>query len=95
MPTASCGARDPEEAALYRSLRWPLLGMVLCTLIGYFALDPFMAMLREKAAAEGLAVGASRHATQFGILHGVSSLFYLVESLLGVLLIWRLAGRGR
>ena len=29
---------------------------------------------------------------RFGVLHGVSSLFYLVESLLGLVLVWKLPG---
>ncbi len=76
----------------YKLLRWLLLAMLLCVLIGYFGLQPFMASLREQAAAQGLAVGESAYRSQFGMLHGVSSVFYLVESLLGLVLIWKAAG---
>lgn len=62
--------------------------MLLCTVIGYFALHPFMAGLRAAAGPNG--VMASNAKIQFGILHGVSSLFYLIESVLGVALILKL-----
>ena len=61
-----------------------ILGMLICTLVGYFALHPFMAALRESAGAGG--VMASELHTRFAILHGVSSVLYLTESLLAVAL---------
>ncbi|WP_104657829.1 DUF4149 domain-containing protein [Ralstonia insidiosa] len=76
----------------YKSLRWLVLGMLVCVLVGYFGLQPFMASLREQAAAQGLAVGDSAYRAQFGVLHGVSSVFYLVQSLFGLALIWKTAG---
>jgi uncharacterized membrane protein YfcA len=78
--------------AAYKSLRWLVLGMLLCVLVGYFGLQPFMASLRAQADALGVAVGDSPYRAQFGMLHGVSSVFYLVESLLGLALIWKSAG---
>lgn len=67
--------------------RWTglVLGMLACTLIGYFGLQPFMAALRESAGPGGVMDSAVR--TQFGILHGISSGIYLVQSLLGVALV--------
>jgi hypothetical protein len=62
--------------------------MCVCTVIGYFVLHPFMASLRAAAGPSG--VMESHAKTQFAILHGVSSLLYLVESLLGVLVILKL-----
>ncbi|MGN6667750.1 MAG: DUF4149 domain-containing protein, partial [Trinickia sp.] len=38
----------------YRRLRWLIMGMLLCVLIGYFALQPFMDALREAARSAGL-----------------------------------------
>jgi hypothetical protein len=32
----------------------------------------------------------SPYASRFGLLHGVSSAFYLIESVLGLVLFWRL-----
>jgi hypothetical protein len=74
----------------YRRLRWLIAGMLVCVLVGYFALQPFMNAMREAALEAGSDVGHSVYATRFGILHGVSSLFYLIESLLGVALVWKL-----
>jgi hypothetical protein len=76
----------------YRRLRWLLAGMLLCVLIGYFALEPFMNALRVAALDAGTDVAHSAYATRFGILHGVSSLFYLIESLLAIVLVWKLPG---
>jgi hypothetical protein len=51
--------------------------------------------MRLAALQAGSDVGHSVYATRFGILHGVSSLFYLIESLLGLALVWKLpAGAG-
>ncbi|WP_174641837.1 DUF4149 domain-containing protein [Paraburkholderia ribeironis] len=79
----------------YRRLRWLIAGMLVCVLVGYFALQPFMNAMRIAALEAGNDVGHSVYATRFGILHGVSSLFYLIESLLGLALVWMLpAGAG-
>jgi hypothetical protein len=74
----------------YRRLRWVLAIMLLCVLIGYFALQPFMNALRMEAMSAGMDVANSPYASRFGMLHGVSSLFYLVQSLLGAWLVWLL-----
>ncbi|MFM0497942.1 DUF4149 domain-containing protein [Paraburkholderia caledonica] len=74
----------------YRRLRWLVTGMLLCVLVGYFALQPFMNAMRIAAVEAGTDVGHSAYAARFGMLHGISSLFYLIESLLGVVLIWKL-----
>jgi hypothetical protein len=74
----------------YRRLRWLIAGMLVCVLVGYFALQPFMNAMRMAALEAGSDVGHSVYATRFGILHGVSSLFYLIESLLGLGLVWML-----
>ncbi|HTI18662.1 MAG TPA: DUF4149 domain-containing protein [Trinickia sp.] len=78
----------------YRPLRWLLVGMLACVLVGYFALEPFMDAWRTAALATGVDVGHSAYAARFGTLHGISSLFYLVESLLGLTLVWKLPGGG-
>lgn len=68
-----------------RRLLWIAAGMLACTVIGYFGLHPYMAALKEAAGPGGVMTTDAR--TQFGILHGVSSAFYLVQSLLGVALV--------
>ncbi|AOK58765.1 DUF4149 domain-containing protein [Burkholderia ubonensis] len=77
----------------YRRVRWILAAMVGCVLIGYFALQPFMNALRVAAMDAGTDIANSPYASRFGMLHGLSSLFYLVESVLGLMLIWRLPAR--
>ncbi|HDR9587000.1 TPA: DUF4149 domain-containing protein [Burkholderia stabilis] len=77
----------------YRRVRWVVAAMVVCVLVGYFALQPFMNALRVAAMDAGTDIANSPYASRFGMLHGVSSLFYLVESVLGLMLIWRLPVR--
>ena len=74
----------------YRRLRWLLIGMVLCVLIGYYALQPFMNAMRMNALQAGVDIAHSAWASRFGMLHGVSSAFYLVQSVLGAWLVWLL-----
>jgi hypothetical protein len=62
--------------------------MLACTLAGYFGLQPFMAALRETAGPDG--VMAADIKMQFGILHGISSGIYLIQSLLGVALVLKI-----
>lgn len=80
----------PEEsnAKAGKQLRWLALAMLICTLVGYFGLQPIMSALRATAGPGGVMDAATK--SQFGILHGVSSAFYLIQSLLGALLIWKL-----
>lgn len=77
----------------YRRVRWIVAAMVVCVLVGYFALQPFMNALRVAAMEAGTDIANSPYASRFGMLHGVSSVFYLVESVLGLMLIWRLPVR--
>jgi hypothetical protein len=77
-----------DNAPLRKTLLRLTLVMLLCTLIGYFGIQPFMASLREAAGPGGVMSSAVK--TQFGILHGVASGIYLIQSLLGVGLILKL-----
>lgn len=77
-----------EDRARRKHLLWIATGMLACTLIGYFGLQPFMTALREAAGPGG--VMDSELKSQFGILHGVSSAFYLGQSVLGVALVLKL-----
>lgn len=68
-----------------RRVLWIVAGMLACTAIGYFGLHPYMAAIKEAAGPAGVMTTDAR--TQFGILHGVSSAFYLVQSILAVALV--------
>jgi hypothetical protein len=59
--------------------------MLACSLIVYLGLQPTMAAVREAAGPAG--VRASPQWGTFAALHGVSQLLYLLESVLGALLV--------
>lgn len=61
---------------------WVLLAMLLLVAVGSFVLQPMMQELKLLGIAEG-----SAQATRFGRLHGVSSLLYMANSLLGLCLV--------
>jgi hypothetical protein len=54
--------------------------MVLCTVASHFGLQPMMAELKAAAAPGGVMDAAAK--SRFGMLHGVSSVIYLVQSIL-------------
>ena len=60
-----------------------VIGMLLCTVIGYFGLQPYMAELRVIAAQSG-GIMDDVVRSRFGMLHGAASVIYLLHSLLGV-----------
>ncbi|WP_250513569.1 DUF4149 domain-containing protein [Caballeronia sp. INDeC2] len=76
----------------YKRVRWIVAVMLLCVLVGYFALQPFMNSLRMAAQEAGTDLANSPYAKEFGVLHGISSAIYLIECLFGIALVWRLPG---
>jgi len=77
----------------YRLIRWLLLAMLLCSLAAAFVFIPWMNALRDAALIQGMPVMLSPSATVFGRLHGASSILFMLQSILGVLLVWRLTKR--
>ena len=73
----------------YRLIRWILLGMLACTIVAAFIIIPWMNFLRDQALYAGLSVRESTNAMLFGRLHGVSSILFMIQSVLGLLLVWR------
>lgn len=63
-----------------------VIGMLLCVLVGYFGLQPFMAEIRAAAAQAGGAMDEAMR-SRFGLLHGIASVIYLIQSLLAVALV--------
>lgn len=59
---------------------WALLVMLLLVIVGHFGLQPMMAELKL-AGLEG------ENAGKFGMLHGISSVLFLINSLLGLVLL--------
>lgn len=73
----------------YRPIRLILLGLLTCTIGAAFIIIPWMNSLRDQALYLGLSIRESTHATLFNRLHGVSSVLFLIQSLLGLMLVWR------
>ncbi|MGO4277280.1 MULTISPECIES: DUF4149 domain-containing protein [Cupriavidus] len=86
-----CNVMIRRGAKRYRTLRWIVLAMLVCVLAGYFGVQPFMEGLKVRAQALNLGVSESPFKGQFGMLHGVSSVIYLVHSILALVLVWRAA----
>ena len=68
-----------------RTLLIIVVVMLVCTLISHFGLQPMMASLRATAGPGGVMEGAAKN--EFGILHGISSTIYLIQSLLAAWLV--------
>jgi hypothetical protein len=77
-------ARD-LDAGRRRGLYWIVGGMLACSLVVYLGLQPAMAAIRAAAGPAG--VRASPQWGTFAALHGVSQVLYLVESILGAVLV--------
>ncbi|MDO9598295.1 MAG: DUF4149 domain-containing protein [Azoarcus sp.] len=71
--------------AFRNGLFWTVLLLLLCTLAGQFGIQPLMAEL--KASAWPREVMDSVMRDRFATWHGVSSVLYLFQSLLGVALV--------
>ncbi len=78
----------------YRDRRLPkcrtcmllVAAMLACLAVGYFGLQPFMAALKETAVANGGVMDEAVR-SRFGMLHGIASLIYLLQSLLALVLV--------
>jgi hypothetical protein len=73
------------RATFRLAMFWIVAVMLLLTLVLQFGIQPVMADL--KAQALPLDVMHSAFADRFKMLHGVSSVIYLIESLLGAFLV--------
>ena len=79
-------ARD-GGAALKTLFFWAVVVMLALLLIGQFGIQPIMQGLKDQAMPH--AVMQSVFADRFARWHGVSSILYLIQSVLGLLLVWR------
>ena len=75
----------------FRLIRWLLLAMLICSIAAAFIFIPWMNSLRDNALAQGMPVMLSPSATLFGRLHGASSMLFMLQSVLGIFLVWRLS----
>ena len=74
-----------DLAGRKRFLNLLVLAMLACALVMWAGLQPAMAQMRELAGAGG--VRASPYWTQFAVMHGVSQLFHVIESVLAAILV--------
>ncbi|MGC2165080.1 MAG: DUF4149 domain-containing protein [Gallionella sp.] len=73
------------RASMRRSTFWIVVTMLLTTLLMQYIIQPAMADLKIQAMP--LDVMQSQLAGQFKTMHGISSIIYLTQSLLGIFLI--------
>ena len=66
---------------------WLVLMMWLLTLVGHFGIQPILQNLKHQALP--LAVMQSVFADRFSQWHGISRILWLMQALLGVVLVWR------
>ncbi len=74
-------------AALKQKVFWLVLVMLVLTIAGHFGIQPVIAGLKAQAMPREVMESAFR--SRFATWHGVASIVYLVESLLGLWLIFQ------
>ncbi|MGK5010431.1 DUF4149 domain-containing protein [Janthinobacterium sp. MDB2-8] len=81
----SPGALELKRRRLLAAL---VLSMLVCALLSHFGISPLMTELKAQAqGSSGIMDEAMR--SRFGMLHGVSTLIFAVQSLLAGVLIWK------
>lgn len=73
-----------KAAAFRQATFWIVLAMLLLTMVGHFGVQPIVARLKLEGGAVHLLQGVA--ADRFARWHGIASLLYLVEALLGLFL---------
>ena len=73
----------------YRSVRWILLMMLMCAVAAAFIIIPWMNTLRDQALQLGISVRDTNNANLFGRLHSISSVVFVIQSVLGIALTWQ------
>ena len=63
---------------------WMLVLMITVIMVGQFVIQPILTELKASGLLEG-----SKEATEFGRLHGVASTLFLINSILGLVLVSR------
>jgi hypothetical protein len=73
--------------AFKQAFFWTALVMLLLTLFGHFGVQPMIAQLKAQAMPADVMHSVFRD--RFATWHGVASIAYLVESLLGLVLVFK------
>jgi hypothetical protein len=71
--------------ALKRGVFWLVVVMAALTVVSQFGIQPWLAQLKAEALPREVMESVLRD--RFATWHGISSILYLVQSLLGVLLV--------
>jgi hypothetical protein len=79
------------RSAVKRGVFWLVVAMLVLTLLSQFGIQPLLAQLKADALPREVMESVLRN--RFATWHGVSSILYLVQSVLGLLLVVG-AGRG-
>jgi hypothetical protein len=66
---------------------WALVAMLALTVAGYFGIGAILANLRAQAAP--LPIAESTLRAQFGLWHAVSTVLYLIEAVIALVLVAR------
>jgi hypothetical protein len=74
--------------AFRQAVFWVVAAMLLITLLGHFGIQPIMAEIRAQAAVPA-DVMQGMFANRFRTWHGIASIAYLLECVLGVVLVLR------
>lgn len=73
----------------YHLIRWILLLMLICAVLAAFIIIPWMSALHDQALQLGISVRDTSNAKLFGLLHMVSSVAFIIQSMLGIALVWQ------
>lgn len=73
--------------AFKQAFFWAALVMLLLTLFGHFGVQPMIAQLKAQAMPADVMNSVFRD--RFATWHGIASIAYLIESLLGLVLVFR------
>ena len=77
-----------DGAVAYKSVFfWLVLIMWLLTVAGHFGIQPILQNLKNQAMP--LAVMQSVFADRFSQWHGISRILWIIQAVLGVILVWR------
>lgn len=69
-----------------QGLFWIVLAMLVLTVAGEFGVQPILAGLKDQALPQQVMESVFRN--RFAAWHGVASVFYLIQSVLGLLVIY-------
>ncbi len=73
-------------ACFRHGIFWIVLAMLALTLVGEFGVQPVLASLKDQALPKEVMTSVFRE--RFAAWHGVASVLYLIQCVLGLMLVW-------